>query len=552
MRAFRFVRLLAVALLASAPWSVPAVGAVDAPPSYQLQFLGAGSPVAVNNSNVVVGSRVVGSYHQPLVSVGGAPWTSLPVPAGAMSVFPTDVNDSGVIVGVSYSPQWVASAVRWKNPGSGYVVELLPRLPGDTASYATNINNLGQIVGARNALGYVPTGTGWLYSDAGGLVDIFARYGWVVAPSALNDNGLVIGGAERLNLANGLVEWIGDGPTNYNAIGGVAINNDGMIAGAASLRSTSLNIVSVFRYEGAAGWRFIAGSSKYTVASSINSLGDVGYGELGAGLYLDGLGTYAVNDLLSSATIQSGWAVTGSGVKVNDQRVLATLGRNSITGESGGVLLTPIGIQQAPTAPANLAGVPHPSTATEPYNSINLTWENTSLLTRGYELQRSVAAANAWTSLALVPPGTATNHTDTTVGAGVTYDYRVRATGIGGASPWSAIATVTAPTPTPVKSLHVASIVLSAKASGSKVTVTGDVTVRDGSGAVVPSANVAVRWTLPGGATKVATALTGSTGHAVVRVSAGRGTYTLLVTGVSKTGYVFDAAGSVLSKSITR
>ena len=40
----------------------------------------------------------------------------------------------------------------------------------------------------------------------------------------------------------------------------------------------------------------------------------MGYGELGAGLYLDGLGTYAVNDLLSSATIQAGWAVTGSGV----------------------------------------------------------------------------------------------------------------------------------------------------------------------------------------------------------------------------------------------
>ena len=97
-----------------------------------------------------------------------------------MSTFPTDVNDSGVIVGVSYSTQWVASAVRWKNPGGGYVVEVLPRLPGDAASYATNINNLGQIVGARNALGYVPTGTGWLYSDAGGLVDIYARYGWVV------------------------------------------------------------------------------------------------------------------------------------------------------------------------------------------------------------------------------------------------------------------------------------------------------------------------------------------------------------------------------------
>ncbi|MGB7905159.1 MAG: hypothetical protein WCF43_10725 [Steroidobacteraceae bacterium] len=551
MRALNIVRFLAVALLASAPWSVPVAGAADGPPSYQLQYLGAGSPVAVNNSNVVVGSRLnSGSNYQPLVSVGGAPWTLLPVPAGAMSTFPTDINDSGVIVGVSFSTQWAASAVRWTNPGGGYVVEVLPRLPGDAASYATNINNLGQIVGARNSLGYVPTGTGWLYSDAGGFVDIYARYGWVVAPSALNDNGLVIGGAERLDLNTGLVEWIGNGPTNYNAIGGVAINNGGMIAGAASLRSTSLNIVSVFRYEGAAGWRFIAGSSKYTVASSINALGDVGYGELGAGLYLDGLGTYAVNDLLSSATIQSGWAVTGSGVKVNDLRVLATLGRNSITGESGGVLLTPIGIQQAPTAPANLVGLAHPSTTSEPYNSINLTWQNTSPLTRGYELQRSAASAGSWASLALTPPGTATNHTDTTVGAGITYDYRVRATGIGGASPWSGIATVTAPAP--VKSLKVANIVLSAKATGPKVTVTGDVTVRDGSGAAVANASVAVRWTLPNGSTKIATAVTSSTGHVILKVSGGRGTYTLTVTGVSKTGYVFDAGASVLSKSITR
>ncbi|MDH4312866.1 MAG: hypothetical protein OEW57_14635 [Gammaproteobacteria bacterium] len=551
MRALNIVRFLAVALLASAPWSVPGAGAADGPPSYQLQFLGAGSPVAVNNSNVVVGSRLgSGSNYQPLVSVGGAPWTLLPVPAGAMSTFPTDINDSGVIVGVSFSTQWAASAVRWKNPGSGYVVEVLPRLPGDATSYATNINNLGQIVGARNALGYVPTGTGWLYSDAGGFVDLYAQYGWVVAPSALNDNGQVIGGAERLDLATGLVEWIGDGPTNYNAVSGVAINNGGMIAGAASLRSTSLNIVSVFRYEGAAGWRFIAGSSRYTVASSINALGDVGYGELGAGLYLDGLGTYAVNDLLTSATVQAGWAVTGNGVEVNDLRALAALGRNSITGESGGVLLTPVGTQQAPTAPANLVGVAHPSTTSEPYNSINLTWQNTSPLTRGYELQRSVASAATWTSLALTPPGTATSHTDTTVGAGITYDYRVRATGIGGASPWSAIATVTAPAP--VKSLQVANIVLSAKAAGSKVTVTGDVTVRDGSGAAVANASVAVRWTLPNGSTKVATAATGSTGHAIAKVSGGRGTYTLTVTDVGKTGYVFDAGASVLSKSITR
>jgi len=548
MRIHRYTRFLAFALLGWTPWLAPVTQAADAPPSYQLQYLGVGSPSALNASNVVVGSRLSGSYYLPLVSVGGAPWTPLPVPAGAMSTFPTDVNDSGVIVGVSYSPQWVASAVRWKNPGSGYVVEILPRLPGDTSSYATNINNLGQIVGARNALGYVPTGAGWLYSDAGGLVDIYARYGWVVPPSALNDNGQLIGGAERLDLNTGVVAWVGDGPTNYNAISGVAINNGGMIAGAASLRSTSLNIVSVFRYEGAAGWRFIAGSSKYTVASSINAQGDVGYGESGAGLYLDGLGTFAVNDLLTPATIQAGWAVTGNGGKINDLRAFATVGRNSVTGESGGVLLTPVGIQEAPTAPSNLVGFPHPSTPAEPFNSINLTWQNTSPLTRGYELQRSVASTASWTSLALVPPGTATNHTDTTVGAATTYDYRVRATGIAGASPWSVIATVTAPG----NALRVTSIALSGKAAGSRVTVSGDVTVKESGGAAVANAIVAVRWTRPDGTTKDATATTGSTGRATFKVSGGRGTYKLAITGVSKTGYVFDAGASILSKSITK
>jgi len=46
--------------------------------------------------------------------------------------------------------------------------------------------------------------------------------------------------------------------------------------------------------------------------------------------------------------------------------------------------------------------------------------------------------------------------------------------------------------------------------------------------------------------------VTGSNGHVVFKVSGGRGTYVLTVTGVGKTGYVFDAGASVLTKSITR
>ncbi len=626
--------------------------AAEGPPSYQLQYLGPGSPAAINNNGVVVGARLNGgSNYEPLVSTGGAPWQLLPAPGGAMSVFPTDINDSGVIVGVSYDTAWNAVAVRWTPGGGGYAVEVLPRLAGDASSYATNINNLGQIVGARRALGYTPTGTGWLYSDTLGLVDL-TTYGFWIVPAGINDSGLVIGGVERLDLASGSIVDIGAGPSNYNPVTSVAINNAGMIAGSASQRSTSLNIVSVFRYEGAAGWRFIAGSSRYTTAASINNRGDIGYGELGAGLYLDGLGTYALGSLLDPAFVNAGWAITGTSPKINDQRSVAATARNSVTGQSGAVLLTTAGSLQLPTAPAGLQGTSHPATRMEPYNSINLTWQNTSPLTQSYELERREAGGAVWTLLSLTPPGTATSHTDTTVGVGITYEYRVRALGLGGPSPWSNIATVTSPatpldttppvvtistpqngaavsgvvtvsaqatdnvaveyleisywnqflgqqvilgsvsnagtlsaswdtrslTPaayalrayaydtlgnwtqteitvnvgSPAASMQVTSITLSGTVSRGRVNITGYVYVRDGGGKAVPNATVTILWTLPGGATQTRTAVTNSQGRAAFTTSGGRGTYTLTVQNVTRSGFTFDAAGSVLSKSITK
>jgi hypothetical protein len=651
LRKIIFIISTLLAILLISLVTVTSVQGAEPLPSYQLQYLGVGSPAAINNNGVVAGAKFNGSNYEPLVSLNGSTWAALPVPGGATSVFPTDVNDSGVIVGVSYS-NWVPSAVRWTPTGSGYAVEVLPRLAGDTSSYATNINNLGQIVGARNALGYVPTGQGWLYSDTLGLVSLSAQYGLWTVPTGINDAGQIISGVERLNLTTGVIDDIGSGPANYNPVTSVAINNNGMIAGSASLHSSSLNIISVFRYEGAAGWRFIAGSSKYTTASSINNRGDIGYGEQGAGLYLDGLGTYALGSLLDPAVVSAGWAVTGSAPKINDQRVVAVTARNSVTGETGGVLLTPNGTLQPPTAPANLQGVAHTATRMEPYNSINLTWENTSSLTRSYELERRQVGGTTWTLLALTPPGTATNHTDTTVGVGINYEYRVRAVGLGGSSPASNIVIVTSPTTpldttppvvtissplngatvsgtvtisaqatdnfaieyleisywnqylgqqvilgsvsnagalsvnwntsgltpaayalrayaydtlgnwtqtdvtvnvgTSAKSMKVSSITLSGIVSGSKANITGYVYIKDGSGKAVSAANVAIRWNLPNGSAKTMNATTNSSGQAKFAVSSTRGTYTLTVTNVTKSGYVFDAVGSILSKSIKK
>ena len=99
--------------------------------------------------------------------------------------------------------------------------------------------------------------------------------------------------------------------------------------------------------------------------------------------------------------------------------------------------------------------------------------------------------------------------------------------------------------------MRVSSLTLTASLRREVVTVTGTVTVRTAAGAAVPSAVVAVRWTRPGGSTRTGTARTDASGRAVVSTSGSRGTYTLTVTGVTRNGYTLDAAGSVLSRSIT-
>jgi hypothetical protein len=647
-------RVLSLASAFFLPLFVPAsVPGVEPPPSFTVSFLGEGSVVAINNVGTVVGVRTSATtgVQTPLVSEAGGPWTTLPLPAGASSAFPTDLNDAGVIVGVATLSSG-RRAIRWRPAGGGYAVDLLPLLPGEIASYATAINDLDQIVGARAGILGTPYGFGWLYSDVSGLADLNLQYGWFATPSDINDRGVILSGTQTFDLSTRSVSNVGlTGPTNYNAVQGVALNEAGQIAGQASLRSSSLNIVSAYRYTPGAGWLFVAGSSRYTIASSINAGGDMTYSEQAPGIRLEGLGTYALGDLLDPAARADGWVLTGLAPKINDGRVVATAGRNTVTGQAGGLLLTPAGATAPPSAPTGLTAVPHPATRYEPYVSIDLSWVKTDPATRTYELQRSLARSGAWTPVALVPPAMSTFHQDTTVAVSTTYDYRVRAVGVAGPGAWSGIATATSPsqpldktapvvtvtspsngatasgtvtvsatatdnvgvdtlqlsywdpyrgsdvvlgsvtgqgsiaapwdtsvltpatytlTATAIDALgnvgrhsvsvtvtasgrvmRVTALDLSASLRWGRVTVTGAVTVRTPAGAAVPDAAVAVRWTRPDGSTRTATSRTDAAGRALVSTSGTRGTYTLTVTGVTKSGYALDAAGSALSRSIT-
>ncbi len=100
--------------------------------------------------------------------------------------------------------------------------------------------------------------------------------------------------------------------------------------------------------------------------------------------------------------------------------------------------------------------------------------------------------------------------------------------------------------------LRSTSINLSAKTQGDQVKVKGVVTVKDENGTVIPSATVAIKWQLPTGSTQKKKATTDTSGNATFSTQSGHGTYTLKVTDISKTGYTFDPANSVLSNSITK
>ena len=95
-------------------------------------------------------------------------------------------------------------------------------------------------------------------------------------------------------------------------------------------------------------------------------------------------------------------------------------------------------------------------------------------------------------------------------------------------------------------------VLLSAVLRKSVVTVTGKVTVLDQNGRVVPGAVISITWRLPSGKLATQTATTNTNGIATFTVKEGRGTYTLTVNNITKSGYVFDSANSVLSGTISK
>jgi hypothetical protein len=95
-------------------------------------------------------------------------------------------------------------------------------------------------------------------------------------------------------------------------------------------------------------------------------------------------------------------------------------------------------------------------------------------------------------------------------------------------------------------------ITFSATRDTAGIELHGRVRVKNELKVVVSNAVVTVRWTRPNGTRKTARKNTDLNGFADFQVKGPHGTYTLMVTNITKPGFTFDPRKSLLSKTVTR
>jgi hypothetical protein len=96
-----------------------------------------------------------------------------------------------------------------------------------------------------------------------------------------------------------------------------------------------------------------------------------------------------------------------------------------------------------------------------------------------------------------------------------------------------------------------ASLALGGSARGTTALPRATATIADAAGRAVSGAWVTGLWTLPNGTTRAAGAYSDSRGTVRFSTTGPRGIWTFTVTGIARSGYVFDAATSVLSATRT-
>jgi probable HAF family extracellular repeat protein len=441
----------------------------------------------------------------------------------------------------------VALGIGWLAVGpalaqTGYVVEDLGALAGDSSSVAWAINANGDVVGW--SMGQAGT-RAFVYTTAGGMV---ALPGLPDRPRSLardiNDQGVVVGSANRGGTDLGhAVLWSGGSVQDLGTLGSGlfseawGVNNLGQVAGWSSTNGGSgLTGVHGFLYTPAGGMVDLTPNSDNGYALDVNDAGQVtGYKTALGGYHAFRWHDGAFVDLgvLPGFAHSFGWAVNEAGQVVGSSK--------SASGNSERLFRYSDG-----TGLQNLGGTGEHNVAM----GVNASGQVVG--TKGNSLKRAVLytdAAGLRDLNTLIDPslGWVLLAANDINDAGVIVGYGFNNfTGL-----THAVRLQPTPDPPPVCTFHcLRSISIVLRARDEARSVRGAVTVADENGAPVAEALVVGTWTLPDGSEHSESAFTGPRGVAVFATDGPAGRYTLTIVNIVRSQHTFDPAHSVLSKSI--
>lgn len=423
---------------------------------------------------------------------------------------------------------------------SGYVVEDLGVLKGDTSSVAQGINEQGDVVGWSMG----PAGTrGFVFTAKGGMTALPGLPGRdrTVARD-INDAGDIVGSANAGGVDLGrAVLWSLGSAQDLGTLGTGAyseawgINNLGQIVGYSYVNGGSYH---GFIYSPSTGMVDLTPSSDTGFARDINEAGQVtGYKTAVGGYHAFRWenGQFLDLGVLPGFAHSFGWAINDSGQVAGSSSSASGNSERFIRFTDQG------GLQ-------NLGGAGEHNVA----QGINA--EGTVVGTAGNSAKRAVRF-NDKTGLkdlnTLIDPSlgwvlleaTDINDSGTIVGyafnnfTGQTHAVRLQPT--------------TAPPSCTFNCLRSTGISLWEQGHLRRRDVRGAVTVRDENGNPIPALALVVgRWTRPDGTQEEQSAWTDGSGMAAFGTRGLTGTYTLTVVNVVLSSYTFDPAHSVLVQSI--
>lgn len=330
----RSLSLAAAALLL--PFSLEARAGL---PTYEVRFLGDGTPAAVNDLGQAALNRAGRAWFADV----GAAAIELPLPTGADASVATDMNTSGWVVGDVSGAAIGTRAVIWKPTGPG--TWSITIIPASADSHASAVNDPGDVVG------WITGNGGYVFDTAGVLVPLISL-GFSPLPEDISNERVVVGRniggtSERMDLDTLVVEDLGL-PTgtglNYQAVTLGALNASGVVTGAAFVATGQPDDVQAVRYSDTDGWAALNSPLPAAGGLAVDAAGNTLFfanHTSPALVHFVGEGTHSLDTLLEPGS--SGWSLfltTGGDMSANG--IVVCTGGNTGEGRSGVVVVSPV------------------------------------------------------------------------------------------------------------------------------------------------------------------------------------------------------------------